>query len=69
MLAVFIIFIMIFLGGTASENDLVEISSIDVSPDPPKPGQNLTVNVKGTVKEIIEVTIVKSMTRLQSINI
>ena len=35
--------------------DPVEIKSIDISPDPPKPGQDLTVKVTATVKETIEV--------------
>ena len=33
----------------------VHIDSIVVSPDPPQPGQNLTVTVKGVVKAAIEV--------------
>lgn len=31
------------------------IDSITVSPDPPKPGQDLTVNVEAYANEIIEV--------------
>jgi len=34
-------------------NDLVTVDSIKVSPDPPKPGENLTVIATGTVKGII----------------
>jgi len=37
-----------------SPDDLVEVTSLEVSPDPPEPGKNLTVNVKGTVKQQIE---------------
>ncbi|TFK41080.1 ML domain-containing protein [Crucibulum laeve] len=32
----------------------VQIESIEVSPDPPKPGQDLTVKVKGTALGVIE---------------
>lgn len=32
------------------------IDSIKLKPDPPKPGQNLTVIVKGTANEEIEVS-------------
>ena len=34
---------------------LADLKSIKVSPDPPKPGQDMTVTVDGTVNEIIEV--------------
>ncbi|KIM85297.1 hypothetical protein PILCRDRAFT_817296 [Piloderma croceum F 1598] len=37
-----------------SENDIVEIKSINISPDPPKPGQNLTVNVVAYAHEVVE---------------
>lgn len=40
--------------GTGDE--VVEIESIVVSPDPPVPGQNLTVRAKGTVKDEISVS-------------
>jgi hypothetical protein len=40
---------------SGSENDIVEIKSISVSPDPPKPGQNLTVNVVAYAHEVVEV--------------
>jgi hypothetical protein len=33
----------------------MQIESIDVSPNPPKPGEDLTVTVKGEVTERIEV--------------
>jgi len=32
----------------------VQITSIEVTPDPPKPGQDLTVTVNGTVTETLE---------------
>jgi hypothetical protein len=35
--------------------DTVQIESIKVSPDPPKPGQNLTVTVNAAVTGAIEV--------------
>lgn len=35
--------------------DIVEIQSISVSPDPPEPGQSLTITAIGTAKETIEV--------------
>ena len=38
-----------------SKNDIVEIKSIEVFPDPPKPGQNLTVNVVAYAHEVVEV--------------
>ncbi|KAF8198922.1 ML domain-containing protein [Pholiota molesta] len=34
--------------------DPVQIESITVSPDPPEPGQDMTVTVKGTAREVIE---------------
>lgn len=38
-----------------SPDDIVELESIEISPDPPKPGQALEVTAKGYVKETIEV--------------
>jgi len=35
-------------------DEIVEIKSIEVYPDPPQPGQNLTVKVKGYVHKVIE---------------
>ncbi|CAA7268698.1 unnamed protein product [Cyclocybe aegerita] len=35
------------------DTDPVQIKSIEVFPDPPKPGEDLTVRVKGTTKETI----------------
>lgn len=35
--------------------DAIQIESIKVSPDPPQPGQDLTVKVTGTAQEVIEV--------------
>ncbi|KAK0520828.1 hypothetical protein OC835_007082 [Tilletia horrida] len=37
-----------------SPDDLVDVHSISVSPDPPQPGKNMTVRASGTVKERIE---------------
>ncbi|TFK57200.1 hypothetical protein OE88DRAFT_1730601 [Heliocybe sulcata] len=37
-----------------TSTDVIQIKSIDISPDPPKPGQNMTVNVKAYVQELIE---------------
>ncbi|KAI0051769.1 hypothetical protein FA95DRAFT_1580496 [Auriscalpium vulgare] len=34
--------------------DPIQIESIDVSPDPPKPGQNMTVTVKASAVETVE---------------
>ncbi|KAF5311941.1 hypothetical protein D9619_003243 [Psilocybe cf. subviscida] len=34
--------------------DAIQIESIKVSPDPPQPGQDLTVKVTGTAQEVIE---------------
>ncbi|PPQ97561.1 hypothetical protein CVT26_002346 [Gymnopilus dilepis] len=36
------------------DTDAVRIQSIDISPDPPKPGKDLTVTVTGIAKERIE---------------
>ncbi|TFY83588.1 hypothetical protein EWM64_g417 [Hericium alpestre] len=35
-------------------DDVVQVQSIVVSPDPPQPGQNLTVTVKATATETVE---------------
>lgn len=40
--------------GTGDE--IVDIDSIVVSPDPPVPGQNLTVRAKGTTKDEVSVS-------------
>ncbi|KAG1801542.1 ML domain-containing protein [Suillus plorans] len=37
-----------------SSTDVVQLESISVSPDPPKPGQDLTVTVVGTAQQRIE---------------
>ncbi|EIM92953.1 uncharacterized protein STEHIDRAFT_117878 [Stereum hirsutum FP-91666 SS1] len=34
-------------------SDPIQIESIDVSPDPPKPGENMTVTVKASAQELI----------------
>ncbi|KAF8640872.1 hypothetical protein AX17_000520 [Amanita inopinata Kibby_2008] len=34
--------------------DPIQLDSIEVFPDPPKPGQDLTVKVKGVVKDVIQ---------------
>lgn len=43
------------MGLPGDSTDPVEIKSIEISPDPPKPGQDLTVKVTLTAKEEIEV--------------
>jgi len=35
--------------------DIVKLRSLEISPDPPKPGQNLTITISGTVFQTIEV--------------
>lgn len=49
---------------TGSETNPIQIKSIEVSPDPPKPGQDLTVTVSGTAVETIEVHLPAYLTRL-----
>ncbi len=39
-------------------NEVVDVDSIVVSPDPPVPGQNLTVRAKGTVKDEVSVSVI-----------
>ena len=46
-------FQLISLSG--SPVDLVQLQSISVSPDPPKPGQDLTVNVLAEATGVIDV--------------
>ncbi|PPR00490.1 hypothetical protein CVT24_005550 [Panaeolus cyanescens] len=36
------------------DTDVIQLESISISPDPPQPGKDLTVTVKGTAKERIE---------------
>ncbi|KAG1864120.1 ML domain-containing protein [Suillus subalutaceus] len=38
-----------------SPTDVIQLKSISLSPDPPKPGQDLTVTVVGTAHERVEV--------------
>ena len=38
-------------------SDPLQIKSIEVFPDPPKPGQDMTVKVKAYAQELIEVCI------------
>ena len=44
-------------GLLGSPDDIVKIKSLTVFPDPPKPGQNLTVNVSAYVTQVIEVCV------------
>ena len=37
------------------ETDIVQVTYVSVDPEPPKPGQNHTVTVRGTVLGTIEV--------------
>lgn len=41
---------------SGEEGQSIEIDSIEVSPDPPKPGQDLLVKVKAKALETIEVS-------------
>ena len=43
-------------GPPGGPTDVVNIQSLTVSPDPPKPGQNLTVHVSAYVSQVIEVS-------------
>lgn len=40
---------------TGEPTDAIAITSLRVSPDPPKPGQNLTIYATGTARELIDV--------------
>lgn len=44
------------------DSDPVQIKSIEVSPNPPKPGEDLTVIVDGVVTETLEVSLVSEAT-------
>ena len=44
-----------FLWRVGDPDDIVTIKSLDISPDPPKPGQQLTVTVNAFTSEPIEV--------------
>ncbi|PVF94518.1 hypothetical protein CPB86DRAFT_713134 [Serendipita vermifera] len=37
-----------------TEEDIVEVESISISPDPPKPGEDLEITAKGKVKQTLE---------------
>ena len=37
-------------------SDAIQLESLEVSPDPPQPGRNLTVKAKATVQDVIEVS-------------
>lgn len=39
-----------------TSEDIIELKYIKLSPDPPVPGEDLTVRAAGTVKETIEVS-------------
>lgn len=51
------------LSPIGSPSDPVRIKSIDISPDPPLPGQDLTVTVVGEAKERIEVRFIRKISR------
>ena len=36
--------------------DAIQIKDIKISPDPPKPGHNLTIYASGTVNQLIDVS-------------
>lgn len=42
---------------SGTPSDIVRLRSLEVSPDPPKPGQNLTITASGTVLETIKVRV------------
>jgi len=44
-----------FVWFVGDPSDIVTIKSLDISPDPPKPGQQLTVTVNAYTSETIEV--------------
>jgi hypothetical protein len=37
-----------------SPTDAIQITSLDVSPDPPKPGQKLTITASGVARQLID---------------
>ena len=39
-------------------SDPVHIKSIEISPDPPKPGEDMTVKVVGQADEVVEVRVI-----------
>lgn len=43
---------------TGLDTDAIQLESIEVSPDPPQPGKDLTVKVIGSAKERIEVNMI-----------
>lgn len=48
------------------DSDVITIESFEISPNPPQPGQNLTVTVKATASETIEVSLVYIISHLRS---
>jgi hypothetical protein len=42
-------------GITGEDSDVVQVESINITPDPPQPGKDMTVTVKGTSSSVIEV--------------
>lgn len=48
--------------GTGATSDPIQVQSIKVSPDPPKPGEKLTVTVNAEVTEEVEVWMKLSLT-------
>lgn len=43
------------LGRTGNPSDVITIKSLDVKPDPPRPGEKLTIYASGTVHELVDV--------------
>lgn len=41
---------------TGLPSDAIQLESLEVSPDPPRPGHDLTVTAKATVQDVIKVT-------------
>jgi hypothetical protein len=46
---------LFFFPATGGPDDIIELQSISISPEPPKPGQDLEITAKGRVKQTLEV--------------
>ena len=51
------VFLTSSISCSGQDTDPLQIESIEVSPDPPKPGQNMTVTVNAIAQERIEVRV------------
>lgn len=54
LMLVFLSYFQAFSGNV--DSDPIKIESIEIFPDPPLPGKNLTVAVTGTANQVIEVS-------------